>query len=142
MAIYKITELHNRICEIANDGYEYVEVLECEASDDSPESLIFTAIEDSYMEVDYDSVESCEVPENFYTKTTRTIHATDYCLELNFTYSEIATIKHAVDNALEYFKDCLTDSSLTRDIIDDIKHSSVECRNLQAKLAGFLKHLK
>ena len=143
MAIYNVYELYNRICELANDGYEYVEIITLDSDEEFPESLSFNAIETYNSSVDYEEIESCVLSEHYCyeEKQSHTIKPTDYCMELNFTYNEIATIKHAVDNALEYFKEALKDDSYSKDIIKEIKESSIECRNLQAKLAHFLKHI-
>lgn len=142
MATYKISELYNRICEIANDGHEYVEIATLPADDDMPEALAFNTVETSGFSVDYEELDSCEVPEDYEEKTSRTVNPSDYCLELHFTYQEMFTIQHAIDNALEYYKECLKDSSYSKDVLKEIKRSSVECRNLQAKLASFSKHCK
>lgn len=111
MATYKISELYNRICEIANDGYEYVEITTLDADEDMPEALAFNAVEDSAFSVDYEELDSCELPNDYEGGTSRTIDTSDYCLELHFTYQEMFTIQHAIDNALEYYKECLKDSS-------------------------------
>ena len=143
MGVYRISDLCNRLCEMANDGYEYTDIYVLDEDEDSPESLSFEALEASCSSVDYETVESCGLPDDYYylLKSTRSVNATDYCTEINFTYKEIALIKHAVDNALAYFKDLLDDSTQSKDIVKEIKQSSVECRNLQAKLAKFLKRL-
>lgn len=143
MATYKTSDLYNIISELMNDGYEYVDVLSLDAAEDSPEALSFDAIEDSCSSTEYEIIESCEVPDDydFSEHSTRPIAPTDYCCELNFTYEEIALIKHATDNALEYFKELLKDPKQSKEIVKDIKQSSVKCRNLQAKLSKFLKYL-
>lgn len=68
MATYKVKELLNTLHEIANDGYEYVEVMEIEDEDEYPPFLSFSAIANSFMNIDYDSIDSCEVPENYDSK--------------------------------------------------------------------------
>lgn len=143
MGIYKISDLYNRLCEMIDDGYDYANIYLLTADEESPESLGFEALEDSFSSVDFETVESCKLPEDYYylAESLRAINPTDYCIELNFTYEEIATIKHAVDNALAYFKELLDDPTQPKHIIKDIKQASVDCRNLQAKLANFFKHL-
>ena len=128
MAVYRIADVYNRLCEMTNEGYEYAEISLLNADDEFSECLYFNALEDSDSSVDYEEVESCQLPD-------------DYCSEINFTYREVGLIKHAVDNALAYFKELLNDSSQSKDTIEQIKQSSIECRNFQAKLAKFLKHL-
>ena len=142
MATYKISDLYNILSELANDGYEYVNIDLIEAVGEEPESLSLDAIEDSFSTVN-DSVECCTIPEDYsiHNKLTRSIRPTDYCCEMNFTYEELGTIHHAATNALEYFSDLLKDPSQPKDIVKEIKQSSVELRNLQAKLAHFLKCL-
>lgn len=58
-----------------------------------------------------------------------------------YTFVEINET-HALNNALEYFKECLKDSSLSRDIKDEIRISSTQCRNLQAKFNKFCSQIR
>lgn len=141
MATYKVNDLLNQICEIIDDGYEYVDIIELEADEYSPTGLSFEAL-DEYSSIGYDGVESCEMPEDYDSDAPRTVCSDDFCKYISFTYAEIATLKHAIDNALEYFKECSKDPSLSRDALSEIKASSVDCRNLQAKLAKFFKKFK
>lgn len=141
MATYKIADLHKMICDLINDGYEYADVYSCEADDNFPEYLSFSAIEDDCSTVDYEEVDSCELPDGYYLgmEPPEPIKATDPCAKLSFTYGEIFTIKQAIDNALEYAKILCEDNSLPSDVIKDVKNSSVAWRNLQAKFAHSLK---
>lgn len=140
MAYYKTRDLLNRLHEIYDDGYPLVEVSLMEADDDFPESLHFDATEpESYECVDYEEVESCEDPDN-PDSLTFTIHPDDPCHQITFTYSEIDTIFNAVGNALEYFKQESKNRSNPRETLDEIKATSIRCRNLQAKLIKFLKN--
>ena len=142
MTAYKISDLYNILSELANDGYEYVNINFIDAVDEAPEALSLDAIRDSVNSVN-EFVECCVIPEDYsiHNKTTRSIRPTDYCCEMNFTYTELGTIHHAVINALEYFKELLKDSSQPKDIVKEIKQSSIKLRNLQAKLAHFSKRL-
>ncbi len=141
MATYKITDLHNIICDLINDGYEYADVCPYEADDDAPEGLSFAAIESSDGEVCYEEIDSCELPTGYYVgmDSEKPIKATDLCTKLNFTYDEIFSIKCAIDNALEYAKKICEDRSLPPDTIKEVKRSSIAWRNLQAKFAHSLK---
>lgn len=143
MAIYKISELVNKLGEILNDGYEYVDIVSFEADDDIPESLSFEAVECESGGVSYEEVESCELPGNYDINNPHcsSIKVENFCGDILFTYHEIFVLSHAVDNALGYFKDCLKDPA-HKDLVPEIKQSSIECRNLQAKFAKFLKTLK
>ena len=141
MAIYKTSDLLDMLSEIINNGYEYVEVMELDAEDDMPAALDFSAIDDGCCSVDYGDVESTEIP-NDYDYVLR-IHPQpdDICHIINFTYGELSSIYHAINNALGYTKDCLKDPSCTREMRDEMKASSVEWRNLQAKFAKFFKKI-
>lgn len=142
MATYKISDLFTRLCEISSDGYEYVDITLLPSDDGEAESLEFMAVSDAFTTDSYDYVDSCELSEDYDLETsTRKFVGTDYCSEVPFTYEEIGTIKHAVDNALEHFKDILDNPSESPEIKKQFKQSSVRCRNLQAKLAGFFKHI-
>ena len=143
MATYKIYDLIEKLYEISADGYEYVDIFESECDDEYPASLSFSAISNDSLGIDYEEIESCEIPDNYdYEESTRKINSADFCLQLPFTYQEIFTIKHAVDNALEYFKECIENPEISKDIKTEIKTSSVSCRNLQAKINKFLSKLK
>lgn len=143
MATYKISDLINTLHEIASDNYEYVDILELDEDDDMPASLSFSAISDSFSEVDYESVDSVEIPENYDSETSSRLFApSDICPDLLFTFNEIFTLKQALDNALEYMKECSKDPSCSRETLEDIKKASISARNLQAKFAKFMSHLK
>lgn len=154
MAIYKSAELLKMISEIVNDGYKYVDVSELEGSspdpdddedgeyDDLPTSLNFEAIDENLVGIDYESVDSCEFPSESDIDAPEHFHGNDICGSIAFTFDEIFTIKHATDNALEYFKECSKEPKIPKDTLSEIKASSISCRNLQAKLAKFLKGFK
>jgi hypothetical protein len=154
MAIYKSAELLKMISEIVNDGYKYVDVTELEGSlpdpsddedgeyDDLPTSLCFEVIDEHLAGIDYESVDSCEFPTVSDIHAPEPFHGNDICGSIAFTFDEIFTIKHATDNALEYFKECSEDPEIPKDILAEIKTSTVSCRNLQAKLAKLLKRFK
>ena len=140
MAIYKTSDLLELLCQIINDGYEFVDIAEFEADDEFPAHLSFDAIENEFSSVDYEEIDSTEFPDGYdFEHSVRTFKPDDFCGSIPFTFKEIFTIAHAVDNALEYIKECSKDPSYSKDIIEEMKSSSVEMRNLQAKLA---KHLK
>ena len=141
MAIYKTSDLLNMLSEIINDGYEYVEVMELDAEDDIPAALNFSAIDSDDCSIDYDNVESVEIPDDYDYVLRIHPQPDDICHIINFTYEELFSIHHAINNALEYMKDCLKDPSCTREIRDEIKSSSIEWRNLQAKFAKFFKKI-
>ena len=65
MATYKTIELINRLSELINNGYEYVDVSIIEADEDLPESLPFDAIESDSCFVDYEEIDSVELPEDY-----------------------------------------------------------------------------
>lgn len=142
MATYKISDLHNRLCEMSADGYEYVDIALLSADDDLPECLCFKAIENSYCTVDYETVDSCELPEDYDIETSsHNFVSTDYCSEISFTYQEIADIRYAVDSTLKYSKTILDNPSESSEIKKFVKQQSVALRNLQVKLLKFFKHL-
>lgn len=141
MAIYKASDLFNQISQIINDGYTYVDITELEADDEDPASLSFDVIEDAFCSIDYESVSATELPENYNSETSRPVFGMDdFCGDISFTYKEIFVIKQSLDNALEYLKDCSNDPSCSKEVLADIKSSSVLMRNLQAKLAKRFKN--
>lgn len=143
MATYKTTELINRLSELINDGYEYVDVSIMEEDEDFPESLHFDALESNTCSVDYEEVESIEIPEDYdYENGYHKVTGTDFCLTLPFTYNEIGSLAHAVDNALLLVKECASDPSYTKEEIADMKDAAIQWRNLQAKFAKFHKRFR
>ena len=65
MATYKTIELINRLSELINSG-GYVDVSIIEADEDIlPESLHFDAIESDSCSVDYEEIDSVELPEDY-----------------------------------------------------------------------------
>ena len=141
MATYKTSELFNKLSELINDGYEYVDIICCEADDEFSESLAFEAIASDVESLDFEDVESCEIPDGYDVESSEhTFNINDFCA-LPFTYKEIFSLMNAVDNALEYLKECV-DKPENKSLRSEIKQSSVECRNLQAKFRKFTKNFK
>lgn len=140
MAIYKTSELLKQICEIINDGYEYVDIEEYEADDEFPASLHFDA-QGEFEAVDYAEVESCDIPDDYnFNRHDVSLNLQDPCGYITFTHSEIFVIEQAVRNALAYMKEESTkNSQYSKDTIADMKRSMIDLRNLQAKLAKCLK---
>lgn len=139
MAVYKTMDLLKMLSELINEGYEYVDISEEDSDDEDPVSLYFEGIEDAYSNVDFDSVYSCELPED-YDGDSWEINQNDPFPHM-FTYNEIFTIDQALSNALQYYKEISQDKSCPRDTRDSIKRASVDCRNLEAKLAKIFKSL-
>lgn len=139
MATYNLFTLLGQITEMINDGYSYAEILEISADDDFPDSLSFSA-DNGEFEIDYDNVESLP-PDYDYSQGSK-IAADTPCYVL--TLQETATVLHALDNALEYFKECSANKYglYDPDTLIHIKSSSVDCRNLQAKVRKFLNHIE
>lgn len=139
MALYKTHELFCKICEVLESGCHYVDICEIESDDGPSTSLSFEVIND-YEGFPLDDLESCE-NQSKTNSSAKYISDSDFC-PLLFTFNEISTLATAVNNALEYYKECSKDKSLSRDTLDEIKQSSVECRNLQAKFAQYFKHVR
>lgn len=147
MATYKSAELLKMISEIINDGYKYVEVYESEGFEDEegdglPTGLSFNAISSEFETIDYECVDSCKSPTESDIDSPQHFKGSDICGSVSFTFDEIFTIKHSVDNALEYFKECTKDPKTSKDALSEIKSSSISCRNLQSKLAKLIKGFK
>lgn len=58
--LFKTADLIERLTEIANDGYETVEIDLIEAEDDLPGCITFGAVGNESLTIDYDEVESIE----------------------------------------------------------------------------------
>lgn len=141
MATYKSSELFQMISEIVNEGYQYVNIYEGKDDETEPsEYLNFEAIDEDLAGIEYDSVDSCAFPSESSVNTPEQFSGDDPCA-VSFTINEFFTIMNAVDNALEYFKELSKDTKLPRETRDQIKASSVSCRNLQAKLAKANKRI-
>lgn len=140
MATYDVHQLYNQLCEIIDDHYRFVDITESEAYEDFPCSLSFSAFDfedDCFIE--YEPVDSCDIPDSL---TSTKFKPEEYCSHLVFTYNDIATLKCALDNVLEYFKECAKDSSTSRDEKNELREYSIRCRNLQAKFNQFFSFLK
>lgn len=137
MAVYFLCDVMDRISEIINDGSLFADITEIPGDDESPTSLSFSApdSDDEYCEIDYESIDSVS-EDDPCTVGNKACYA--------FTPTELSTIHHALTNALEYFKECLANKEglYDRDTLDEIKSSSVSCRNLQAKVTKVLNSFK
>ncbi|MBO5144875.1 MAG: hypothetical protein J6C19_05000 [Lachnospiraceae bacterium] len=143
MAIYQTKELLSKICELVMDGFQYVELTELEADTSGNDtSLTFSAIESDFNTVDYGDIYALSLPEDYNVADTPARFSRDDFAAIVFSYDEIFTLKHAVDNALEYFKECAENPQYSKETIREIQAASVPARNLQAKLAHFINSLK
>ncbi len=108
--------------------------------DEFPVSLSFSASEDEFDGIEYDDVES--LPDDYDCSQCAGINADTPCFTL--TLQETAMALHAMDNALEYFKECSAnkDNLYDKNTLDRIRSASVRCRNLQAKTRKFLNRFK
>ena len=80
MATYRISNLIDKLAEIMNDGYEFVEISELEEVDDLPICLNFNAVEYNNASVDYEEVNSVKVPENYSSEESSLYH-----VKVNYT---------------------------------------------------------
>jgi len=144
MAIYSTRKLLNLLHNMYNDGYDYIDI--CQDSDDASEYLSFDGYDVSNGEADfihYEDIDSCTVPNDYSPDSlSHFINADDFCYDIPFTITELCAIKCAVDNALQYFKECSNNPNYSKEDRDNIKQSSINCRNLQAKLNHFFKGIK
>ena len=140
MAAYNLFDLLNQITELINDGYSYAEISEHPSDDEFPASLSFSTLEGEFEGIEYDGVDS--LPDDYDYSHGANITADTPCFIL--TLRETSTTLHALDNALEYFKECSANKEklYNRDTLDQIKSSSVHCRNLQAKVRKFLNRFE
>lgn len=134
MAIYKTIDLLNSLHQIYNDGIDYIDIEE--ADDDNGPYLDIEGYDVYNDFVPYECIDSCAIPESY---DHRTVNVDEPCYSMVFSYNELFTIKCAVDNALEYFKEQSKLSTYSKETLADIKRSSINCRNLQAKLAHTFK---
>lgn len=79
MATYRISNLIDKLAEIMNDGYEFVEISELEENDDFPACLNFNAVEYNNASVDYEEVDSVKVPENYSSEESSLYHVKVNC---------------------------------------------------------------
>ena len=141
MNSYNLFDLLSRITEIINDGYFYAEISELPSDDEFPVSLSFSAFSyDETLHANYDEVEA--LPSDYDYSQKLFIPSDSPCYSLSLP--EVQTVLCALDNALEYFKECSYNKSglYDRETLNHIKASSVHCRNLQAKVRKFLNGVK
>ncbi len=134
MAIYKISDIYNVLCDALCDGNEYANIYLTEADEEYPESITIEPL-DELCNAAYEPIEACDIPSDYdFNNTHRQISASDYCDMLPFTYEEVLTIFDALNNAIEFCKECEKDPNNSREIRQNIKTFLVEFRNLQAKI--------
>lgn len=138
MAVYNLFDLLGRITEIINDGYFYADISEIPSDDEFPQSLSFSAL-GSDDAPEYDCVDSISYDYENPPEFPVVSKDAPFCA---LSLSELETTLHAVNNALEYFKECSLnkDGLYDRSTLDDLKRSSVKLRNFQSKLIKFLGH--
>lgn len=136
MALYNLIEVLDTVSSIITDGFIYADISEL-LDDENSASLFFSAPDpdDPEWSIEYEEINS--IPDD-HDISKYSIPTNKACYGVSF--QELATIHHALTNALEYFKECSADKSYPPETKDEIKKSSVKCRNLQAKIDKFLKH--
>lgn len=65
MAVYKVSDLYNRIQELMQGKYEYVDITVIAADGKYPESINFEALEEAHIGVDLESIEATVLPEGY-----------------------------------------------------------------------------
>ena len=65
MAVYKVSELYNRIQELMLGKYEYVDITVIAADGEYPESINFEALEEAHIGVDLECIEATVLPEGY-----------------------------------------------------------------------------
>ncbi len=135
MALYNLIEVLDTVSNIITDGFIYADISELLDDDENSGSLLFSAPDPDNPEwsIEYEKINS--IPDN-QNISKCSIPTNKACYGVSF--QELATIHHALTNALEYFKECSADKSCPPEAKDEIKKSSVNCRNLQAKIGKFL----
>lgn len=139
MSAYKVSDLLNVLRRAANEGLDYISVRECEEDEDLPAALLFEAIHDYSSGEEFDEIESVEIPDDYILGYSSTLNADAISSTLVFDFSELCTLMSAVENALAFSKIRLNSSDCSKAECDAIKDSSIDLRNLQAKLAKFRK---
>lgn len=139
MAVYKTSDLIQRLHEILTDGYGYVDVSELEGDDEFPTSLSFSVLDDQDMGIDYESIEFLD--ESSIDSSSSRFKTSDICPEAIFTYKELFTLMYSIEVTLDRLKEWSAEPLPKKDL-DEIKQSTVDCRNLQAKFAKLKKLFK
>lgn len=127
MAIYKISELAGTVRELIHCGYDYVNVCACEEAEDFPASLDFEGVHDLSTSEEIAELVSVEVPSNYIRGLSPSqLNADDVSSSLCFSFDELCVLMNAVDNALEYMKECVASPDCTKNEKDEIKIFSAE----------------
>lgn len=139
MATYNTSDVIKQLLEILTDGYGYVDISELEGDDEFPTSLSFTVLDDQEdINIDYESIESLD---ESLTAPSSKFKATDICPEATFTYQELFTLMYSIEVTLDRLKEWSAEPLPKKDL-DEIKQSTVDCRNLQAKFSTLRKLFK
>ena len=114
-------------------------ISELEGDDEFPTSLSFTVLDDQEdINIDYESIESLD---ESLTAPSSKFKATDICPEATFTYQELFTLMYSIEVTLDRLKEWSAEPLPKKDL-DEIKQSTVDCRNLQAKFSTLRKLFK
>lgn len=140
MATYRISDLIVRLTEMSQDGYSFVNLEEIPAEDDLPACLSLNGSPECEGN-DYEEVDSVDL-DNLPSMITRSFSPDDLCGSLLFTYEELDTLHHALNNAIEYFKEESSNPKYSREEKDEIKSDIIDFRNLQPKFVRFFNRLK
>lgn len=135
MAIYKAKELAEKISEIVNSGYDFIEVLEIDKDDEEKSSaaLSFSAVDISegcISSDDYGYVDSCEIS-NENSEDDESSEPFVFCC---LTNSELNTVYDAVENTINYCKLFIKNKNYPKDTQDNADRLAIKMRNFKVKL--------
>lgn len=139
MAIYKLSELIERLAEVSSDGNEFIEIEESYDDIENAHSIWFNSVSPN-DEIEYDPVDSCVIPDDYdFDCPARDTSPESICPDLMFTYRELDMLSRGIDSLLILLKDYANRPECTKEELSAIKSDSVDYRNLQARFAHFYK---
>lgn len=117
MAIFKISELMELFCDMAKDGYDYVNVFYSEPEDDLPACIDLFAMETSSDFTDYASVDAVEIPDDYDVETS--LHPVPENLQepcsYALSYYELLMYGSVCQDAISYTKAQLNRKEISAD---------------------------
>lgn len=117
MATFKISELMLLLCDMAQDGYDYTDVLYSEPEDDMPACLDFFAMDTQSGFTDYGSVDAEDLPDDYDVETSFHPVPQDLNEPCSFvlSYQQLLMFGSVCQDSISYIKEQLSRKDISAD---------------------------
>ena len=135
MPVYRIKDLLDRLHEMFQHGYEYVELHSQEDGDAA--SLSLKGSGDSCDEIECQTIASCQ-----YGQGDDSESDDDTCYEVQFSYDEIATIASALANMPAIYQNAINDETYDPREQEAFRTMSEKMTDLKTKIEQAFRNTK